>query len=335
MTHARIPLNIFGIGFGLAGLATTWRIGVDLDLAPHVIADVLVIVAAVVWAISLTLYARYALTNRGAVTRDLQDMTVGPFASLAIITPLLLVADGVAPYSRHAAAILIDVLIVMVVALGGWFTGFWMRGGTELDRLHPGYFLPTVAGGLVASAAAAEVGQLRLSEVMFGLGLICWAIVGSTILGRLIFRPPLPDGLAPTMAIEVAPAAVASLALFFASDGRVTVPIALLGGYGLLMVAAQLPVLPRYLKLTFSLSTWAFTFSWAAVASAGLFWIAAQHPSRQHIWSYVLLAAITLLVGAIAARTLLAMARGNLLPRVAVPAASPTIPTPRPTSSRR
>jgi tellurite resistance protein len=88
-----------------------------------------------------------------------------------VITPVLLVADGLAPYAHRTATILIDLLIVMIVALGGWFTGFWMRGGTELDRLHPGYFLPTVAGGFVASASAAEVGQERLAQVTFGLGL--------------------------------------------------------------------------------------------------------------------------------------------------------------------
>lgn len=64
---------------------------------------------------------------------------MGPFASLALITPMLLAADGVVPYSRPVAAVFVDVFVVAVVLLGGWFTGMWMRGGTELDRLHPGY----------------------------------------------------------------------------------------------------------------------------------------------------------------------------------------------------
>lgn len=141
---------------------------------------------------SVVLYAGYAITHHGALLNDLRDMTVGPFASLAIITPVLLIANGVSPYVHHLAAIMIDVLIVAIVLLSGWYTGFWMRGGTEIDRLHPGYFLPTVAGGFVASAGAAEAGQERLAQLMFGLGLICWVIVGSMILARLIFRTPLP-----------------------------------------------------------------------------------------------------------------------------------------------
>jgi tellurite resistance protein len=324
MTHPRVPLNIFGVGFGLAGLATTWRIADDLALAPGAVATVIALIATAVWVFSLALYARYAATVAGSLARDLQDMTVGPFASLALIVPLLLVVDGVAPYAPQLAQVLVDVLIAAVVVAGGLFTGFWMRGGTELDRLHPGYFLPTVAGGFIASAAAAEVGQARLSQMMFGLGIVCWTIVGSMILGRLVFRPPLPDALATTMAIEVAPAAVASLALFFASDGRVTTPLALLAGYGLLMVAAQLPLVPRYLGLSFSLGTWAFTFSWAAVASAGLFWIAAESPTGERAWSYLLLAAITTLVGAISARTLVAVAHRTLLPQATPVAPAPT-----------
>ncbi len=314
MSSTRIPLNIFGMGFGLAGLATAWRIAVDLDLAPHAVSDTLTVIATLVWATSCLFYLRYVLTNRGAFSRDLRDMTAGPFASLALITPILLVADGLAPYARITATVLVDVLAVAILLLGGWFTGFWMRGGVELDRLHPGYFLPTVAGGLVASAGAAEVGQVRLAQVMLGLGLVCWVIVGSMILGRLIFRPPLPDALAPTMAIEVAPAAVASVAYLFSTGGHVDRFAAVLAGYGLLMVVAQLPLLPRYLHLKFNLGTWAFTFSWAAVASTALFWIPSARIPGGRFDSYLVLAAISLLVGGIAARTVMAISRHTLLP---------------------
>jgi tellurite resistance protein len=315
MTSARrIPLNIFGIGFGLAGLATAWRIAVDQHLAPHEVSDVLIGLAAVVWLVNVLLYLRYVLTTRGALTSDLHDMTVGPFASLALITPILLAADGVAPYSRSAAAVVIDVFIVGVVLLGGWFTGTWIRGGTDLDRLHPGYFLPTVAGGLVASAGAAEVGQQRLAQFMLGLGIICWIIVGSMILGRLIFRPPLPDALVPTMAIEVAPAAVASVAYFFSYGTQITPFVTALAGYGSLMVVAQIPLLGRYARLRFSLATWAFTFSWAAVASTLLFWIDAEHVIGGRAFAYLVLAAISVLVAAIAARTVVALSQGRLLP---------------------
>jgi tellurite resistance protein len=328
MPSTRIPLNFFGMGFGLAGLATTWRVAVNAGLAPAAVGYVLVAIAAAVWAVSCALYLRYAATTRGAFGRDLRDMTAGPFASLAVITPVLLAADGIAPVSRPVAAVVVDIFAVLTLLLGGWFTGFWMRGGTELDRLHPGYFLPTVAGGLVASAGAADVGQVRFSELMFGLGMICWLIVGSMILTRLIFRPPLPDALAPTMAIEVAPAAVASIAYLAGNGGHIDRFATILAGYGLLMVVAQLPLMPRYRRLKFALSTWAFAFSWTAVASAALLWIAADHPAGGHAYGYLVLTAATLLVGAVAVRTVIAIARGTLLPAAPPPAAPAPEPTP-------
>ncbi len=334
MSSTKIPLNIFGMGFGLAGLATSWRIAVKFDLAPHWVSDTLTIAATLVWAISCLLYLRYALSTSGSVTRDLKDMTAGPFASLALITPVLLVAAGLAPYAHRLATVLIDILAVAILLLGGWFTGFWIQGGLAIDRLHPGYFLPTVAGGLVASAGVAEVGQLRFAQLLLGLGLICWVIVGSMILGRLIFGAPLPDALAPTMAIEVAPAAVASVAYLFSTGGQVDRFAAALAGYGLLMVAAQLPLLPRYVRLQFSLSTWSFTFSWASVASAALLWIASGHPAGERIYSYLVLAAISLLVGSVAARTVVAIAARELLPparRAPEPSAVDPFANPHPT----
>lgn len=316
--RARVPLNVFGMAFGLVGLATAWRLAGGFGLAPTVVGDVLVVAAALVWLVSVGLYLRHAIGTQGAFVADLQDRTAGPFAALAVITPMILAASGVAPRWPVLGAVLVDVFLVLTVVLGAWLTGYWMRGGLDIDRLHPGYFLPTVAGGLVAALCAVEVGQQRLAQVMLGLGLVCWFVLGSMILARLIFRPPLPVALAPTMAIEVAPAAVASLAYLALTGGRLDGVVAAFAGYGLLMVLAQLALLPVYRTLRFSLGTWAFTFSWTAVASTVLFWIHLGQPPAARVLGYLVLAAVSLLVGTIAARTLVALGRGQLLPRPTV-----------------
>ena len=80
------------------------------------------------------------------------------------------------------------------------------------------------------------------------------------------------------------------------------------------MVLAQLPLLPAYRRLKFAPSYWAFTFSWAAVATAGLHWLADEHPPFWRMYSYVVLVAISLLVSLVAARTILALARHQFLP---------------------
>ncbi|MFD0327256.1 hypothetical protein ACFQZC_01190 [Streptacidiphilus monticola] len=137
----------------------------------------LYVLASAVWLLVVGAYILGARSHR-SFRGDLLDPVAAPFASLALITPMLLAAQGLAPYAPSAGKVLVDVFLVLTVLLGGWFTGQWIYAPLDLDKLHPGYFLPTVAGGLVASAAASEVGQRRVGEIMLGLGLICWLIMG-------------------------------------------------------------------------------------------------------------------------------------------------------------
>lgn len=74
--------------------------------------------------------------------------------------------------------------------------------------------------------------------------------------------------------------------------------------------------------MKFAPGFWAFTFAWAAVAFSATFWLNATKPDGFRIDDYLLLAAIHLLIGGIAARTVIAMRRGQLLPKAAAAAGS-------------
>ncbi|EWM18184.1 C4-dicarboxylate transporter [Kutzneria sp. 744] len=313
----KVPLNLFGMAFGLAGLGGSWLTAATQGYAPAAIGLGLLGLAAVVWAVVLVVYARSAIARR-TLAQDMVDPILGPFAALILIAPML-VAAPVLPHPANTIAV--DAFATLILLHGSWFTGQLIYSRVDFDQLHPGYFLPSAAGGLVAAACAAQVGQHEFGVVMLGFGLVSWLILGSLILGRLVFRPQLPDPLVPTIAIEVAPAAVASNAYFALFGERVDVPAALLGGYGLLMVLAQLRILPRYLKLRFGAGFWAFAFAWASVATAVLHWLNWEHPAGQAVWAYLVLAAITALVAGIAVRTVVAVVRDTLLPLpVVVPA---------------
>ena len=310
-------MNFFGIPFGLAGLGEVWTALADYHHAPALLGELVLLVSAAVWLTLVIGYVAHVLTHRSTFVADLLDPVAAPFASLAVITPMLLASVGLYPHAAVAGRVVTYVFIALTVLLGGWLTGQWIYEPLDLDKFHPGYFLPTVAGGLIAAQAAAQVGQLRLGQVMFGLGVVCWIVLGSIVLGRLLLRPMLPPPLQPTLAIEVAPAAVASLAWFALHGPAIDVVAAFLAGYGLLMVLAQLRLLPAYLRLPFMPSTWSFTFSWAAVVTVALTWLQDSQVSGYRAWQYVLAAAITALIGGIAVRTVVAMGRRKLLPQPA------------------
>src|SRR3954454_17389418 len=105
MVAPRIPLNFFGMPFGLAGLAELWVTAGRQGHAPDTVADVLLAVAALVWLSTLVGYLRYVAGGRGRLMADLTDTVAGPFASLALITPMLLAAQGLAPHAESAGRI--------------------------------------------------------------------------------------------------------------------------------------------------------------------------------------------------------------------------------------
>lgn len=315
MTPARrIPPNFFGFGFGLAALCETWRIAEQYGSAPGAVGGGLAVLSALAWVSVLVAYLRFAAADRSAFPRDLADPVLAPFLSLALITPMLLAVLGLVPYDPGLGRPLFDAFLVLTVLLGSWLTGQWIYGTLKLDSFHPAYLLPTAAGGLLGSDGAALIGQHRLAEVMFGLGALSWLIVGSVILGRLFLRPMLPTPLVPTLAVLVAPPAVASLAWFDSHGDHIDAVTAFLAGFGMLMVLAQVRLLPAFWRLPFMPGTWSFAFAWSAVASAALHWLNDTRPAGYQAGEYLLLAANSVLVTAIAARTVAAVCRGRLLP---------------------
>jgi tellurite resistance protein len=204
--------------------------------------------------------------------------------------------------------------LVIGLLVSGLLTGRWMRGGLEEATFGPAYFLPGIGIGFVGADAAATVGLPGIAELFFGVGVVGWVLIIPAMLNRLMFRPRLAPGLTPTMAIELAPAAVAGNAYFLIHPGAPDLLLLTLSGYAALMVVAQIPLLPRYRALSFTPTFWAFTFPPANMVLFGLRWLELEQPPAAGAYAWILVAAVTVLIGAIAARTVVALAQRQLLP---------------------
>lgn len=206
---------------------------------------------------------------------ELADPTFGPFVALVAIIPMQF-GGVLARHAQGAGQAVFVVALVATLLVGGWLSGQWINADTMLATWHPGYFVPTVAGGLIASATSAGLGYRSLAQFLFGYGLICWLVLGSIVLARLFTQPPLPAALTATIAIEVAPPAIAGLAWFSMNAGHVD-PVALgIAGYALLMVMVQLRLVPLYRTVPFGPSWWTLSFPYAAVVAYAIRWMAAE-----------------------------------------------------------
>ncbi|HEX6556486.1 MAG TPA: hypothetical protein VF026_27245 [Ktedonobacteraceae bacterium] len=71
---------------------------------------------------------------------------LGLFYSLLPIAGMLL-AVALQPYAQDAALVVFWIFFLETALLGGWLTGQWITTELDPEKFHPGYFLPTVAGG--------------------------------------------------------------------------------------------------------------------------------------------------------------------------------------------
>ena len=227
---------------------------------------------------------------------------------------LLVLVPVTAATDETAARIITWVGLIGTLALGAWFTGRWLAHGVPEECLHSGYYLPTVAAGLIGATALATLGYHDAAIMAFGLGGICWLLLGSVIINRNFVVTSLPPALIPTMAIDVAPVVVAGSAWFVINDSVPDTGQLALAGFGLLMVGVQFRLISVYRRLRFSASFWAFTFSYCAVASYGLRWLHTVSDPWGASLSWALVTAATLLVGTVAVFSAVTLREGTFLP---------------------
>jgi tellurite resistance protein len=320
----RVPPNRFGVPLGLAGLATAWHAaGAKLGTSAAVpgAIDILAAVALVM------LGALYAAQGPRRIVADLRDPVQAPFVAVPAITAMMLAA-ALASVAFAAGRILVVIFLAVTIGIAGWLAGQWIAGDVDQAAVHPGYYLPTVAGGLVGAITLSQVHLRGLAEASFGIGVLSWVLMGSVVLNRLITAKGLPAALQPVTAIELAPPALAGVAWFALAVRGTTLIASAFGGYLVLMALVQVRLLPRYLKLRFSPGFWAFTFSYAIAITLALEWITRTNPPGATGYAIAATTAITVFIGAIAARTVVAVARGQFLAQPADVLPSPRTPVP-------
>jgi tellurite resistance protein len=313
----RIPPGLFGIALGLSGLAALWVFAGTSFGGPAAVGDVIGVVAAAVWAGLLVAYLRQGPRQ---ILADARDATVGPFLAAPVMSAYVLAAGVLEPHALGAARVIVVAFLIVGLPVTGLLMGQWMTGGLEEATFGPAFFLPGIGIGCVGADAAATVGMHSIAELFFGIGVASWVLISSVTLNRLFFRPRLPPSLIPTMAIELAPAAVAGNAYFLIHPGPPDLLLLVLSGYGALMIVAQIRLLPLYRTLSFTPSFWAFTFPPANMVLFALRWLELKHPPGGTAYAWILVAAVTFLIGAIAARTVVAGWQRRLLPAPATAA---------------
>ena len=229
----------------------------------------------------------------------------GPFPAYVPIVALLLTTHYTPYLPAEVAQTSAIVWVVVLTLMCGNLIAFWVSGNLRLHHLHPGYSLPVIAGPYIASGTLTTVGFSDAGLVAFGAGTFCWFVIGTIIIGRLIIAQPLDPAMAPTLSVIVTPPITGALAWFAHTGGQVDAVQVLLLGVIVVLLTAQLFLIPTFARAPFGMPWWAFSFPAGALAGLSLRWDAALQTPASGVLAGVALgvATATLLALSIASIT--------------------------------
>lgn len=315
---ARVPAPVFAPAMGVAGLGLCWRDGEGHwpQAVPHGIGDAVLASSGVLLAVAVALYAAKLVLHLKAVRLDLaHPAQAGLLGQLPVA--LLLLAEAALPHARPVAAALACAGAVLGAGLMLVLARGWVLRSHAAEHLGPAWLIPVIAL-LMVPLVGVRLGAVEASWAMFSAGLFAWLALLPLLAARLMFHDPLPARAQPTLAILVAPPAVAFLAYLVLQDTGAGPPrvdgIARLLFYaaaatGILMAT----LVPRLLRTPFGLSWWAFTMPLAALVLTLFAYADLTANATVSSAAAVGLGIITLSTGFVAARTLIALLSGRLI----------------------
>lgn len=308
---AHFPVSFFAVVMGLTGFAIALGkaeevLGLPIHAAPWVTA-----VAGLVFLGIFFAYLAKLIRHRTAVAKELKHpIKLSFFPALSISLILLSVALlKAAPSASLALWGMGSVLQLMftLFVLSRWIIG------THFEVVHsnPSWFIPVV-GNILVPVAGVTHGFVEVSWFYFSFGLLFWLVLLTLIINRMVFHHPMPEKLAPTLFILIAPPAVGFIAYLKLTGGELDIMARILY-YNALFFLMLLGALWRHFAgIRFFLSWWAYSFPVAALTIATLLMAERTGLSFFLGLGVVLVVALAMLIVLLISKTLAAMRRGQI-----------------------
>jgi tellurite resistance protein len=262
-----IPASLFGMVLGLAGLGNAWRIAHRIWSLPGWIGETIFGLAALIWMILVTLFSGKWMASYEKGSTEFRHPVQSTYVSLIGIATNLL-AIGLLPYSRRGAVWTFAAASLLSIGYGIFLSGKFWSEDRRPNSITASLYLPTVAGCFVTGTAAAALGFSGLAQLAFGAGMFSWLSIESIVLHRLYTGDQIPCEQRPSLGIQFAPAAVASVAYLSIRGGVPDIFGRALFGYALLQAFVLMRMFRWITAQPISVSYWSFTFGAASMATS-------------------------------------------------------------------
>jgi tellurite resistance protein len=308
-----LPVGLFGSVMGLTGLSVAWRLAHQRYGVPDGIAVVIAALAMLAFVLVAAGYAVKLVTAFATVRTEFRHPIAGNLFGTILIS-LLLLPIVLAPFAHRLAQILWVIAAAGMLAFAWLIVSRWMSDRQQVAHATPAWIIPVV-GLLDVPLALPALGLPPMHGLMvlaLAVGLFFAIPLFTLIFSRLLFEPPLPDALKPSLMILVAPFAV-GYSTYTETVGQTDLfaeALYMLTLFVLAVLLGQLRTLP--LCCPFRVSWWAVSFPLAACSIAALRFASAQPSRITDGIAIALLALATLVMAWLLGRTLVGIARSEL-----------------------
>jgi len=308
-----LPVSFFGAVMGLAGLSIALRLAYDNFGMPVWISDTLGWTAIAAFALLGIGYLSKLFNAPQAVLSEFRHPIAGNLFG-TIPVSLLLLPIVLSPRDLCLARIMWAIGACSMVLFAWIIVHRWMSDRQQIVHATPAWIVPVV-GMLDVPLAVPSLAWPEMHAVMvlgLAVGLFFAMPLFTLIFSRLVFEPPIPDVLLPSLMILIAPAAV-GFSAYVATTGHVD-----LFAESLFMVTLfLLAVLARRLRhlmtcCPFKVSWWAVSFPLAACAVSAVKFAAARPGWAADIVARGILFVVTIVIFGLLLRTIIGVVRGEL-----------------------
>ena len=304
------PVAWFAMVMGLAGLTIALHRAetvFELSLHPSL---ALLVFTILVFITLAALHLLKAVRYPQQVKADLKHPIKLNFAPTLSIG-LLLIAIALLPYNQRASLMVWGLGTALHLGFTLYVLSSWIHHTHfEIQHMNPAWFIPIV-GNILVPIAGVPHGFTEVSWFFFSIGLVFWLVLLAIIFNRMFFHNPLPGKLLPTLFILIAPPGVGFVS-WMQLNGELDAFARILYYSALFLTLMLFTQAPRFLKLPFFLSWWAYSFPMAAItiATLGMYQLQGS-PFFKWLGAALLVVLIVLIIGLLV-RTAVAVSRREI-----------------------
>lgn len=262
------PVPFFAVVMWLSGLIMSIQKGQEVLWFPQMIDFYLLMIVVALFVLFLVVYLlKFVFYKQQVLSEINHPIKISFFGAVSISFILLSVGfDGINDLLAH---ILLWVWSVLHLFITFFIISLWMHDTKfEVTHMSPAWFIPVVGNILIPIVWVSYL-WLEISWFFFSIWIVFWLVLLVIFFNRIIFYPPIPEKLLPTLFILIAPPAVGFVSwyeLVWQIDQfwKILYYISL---FFLMLLIFQSKI---FMKINFYLSWWAYTFPIAAVGIASM-----------------------------------------------------------------